>query len=137
MVKALAAYKALRMVNANVGSNAYTGNVGWFTISYSTPSFQTGNERIPEIKALGQMVLTLEWCQEWYGNSATLAKVELFSTFFEKMWRTAPPWSHFFLNMVNRYASNKKIVKVASNFFTNMNAIQGWGRGDFRTVSHK
>ncbi len=25
------------------------------------------------------------------------------------------------------YASNKNIVKVVSNIFTNMNAIQGWG----------
>ncbi len=53
------------------------------------------------------------------------------------------------------YASNKNVVKVVSNYFTtmkmperwralprhaffvSMNAIQGWGMGDFKTVSHK
>ncbi len=34
----------------------------------------------------------------------------------------------------NIYASNKYL---ASNFFKNLNAIQGWGRGDFRTVRAK
>ena len=33
------------------------------------------------------------------------------------------------------YASNKNVVIIATIFFTNMNAIQGWGEGDFRTVT--
>ncbi len=35
------------------------------------------------------------------------------------------------------YANCIYFVIVATEFFTNWNAIEGWGRGDFRTVSHK
>ncbi len=31
----------------------------------------------------------------------------------------------------------RKSLKLRVIFFTNINAIHGWGRADFRTVSHK
>ena len=40
-----------------------------------------------------------------------------------------------FLN--SRYANCVYFVIVATAFFTNWNAIEGWGRGDFRNISHK
>ncbi len=37
----------------------------------------------------------------------------------------------------SRYANCVYFVIVATEFFTNWNAIEGLGRGYFRTVSHK
>ena len=36
-----------------------------------------------------------------------------------------------FGKLMSKRLSNKYLVEVASNFSTNLNAIQGWGRGDF------
>ncbi len=38
---------------------------------------------------------------------------------------------------INIYANCVYFVIVATEFFTNWNAIEGLGRGYFRTVSHK
>ena len=45
--------------------------------------------------------------------------------------------SEFFATPFYIYANCVYFVTVATEFFTNWNAIEGWGRGDFRTVSHK
>ncbi len=51
--------------------------------------------------------------------------------------RTDATKKYIFLQPVRMYANNKYFVEVASHLFTNLNAIKGWGRGDFRTVSYK